>query len=197
MVLVAIYIALGSGLPRLREAFEMNELQFFSAWPLKMLMILLVMNLAVVTWTRIPFTPPRYGVWMIHSGIITLILGMALYYNRKVEGMTRIPVGQTVDHFYDGGERALYTKVDGQIASWHALPSLPRFKDYDAERKNTDKLDKSDLKNIRPTMPIREASGETVHKSLAQAFGLKDEVRVDVIGYYPYANISTRFVEDP
>src|SRR5688572_8214496 len=198
MVLVAIYIALGSGLPRLREAFEMNELQFFSAWPLKMLMILLVMNLAVVTWTRIPFTPPRYGVWMIHSGIITLILGMAVYYNRKVEGMTRIPVGQTVDHFYDAGERALYAKVDGRVASWHALPSLPRFKAYGAELNNTKALDKPDLKDIRPYLMINEGpGGASVQKSLAQAFGLKDEVRVDVIGYYPYANIATRFIEDP
>jgi hypothetical protein len=196
MVLVAIYIALGSGFPRLREAFEMNELQFFSAWPLKLLMALLVINLAVVTWTRIPFTPPRYGVWMIHAGIITLILGMAVYYNRKVEGMTRIPVGQTVDHFYDGGERALYTKIDGRIASWHPLPSLPRFKAYDVELKNTGALEEPDLQDIRPYMMIKDGGG-TVQKSLAQAFGLKDEVRIDVIGYYPYAHISTQFVEDP
>jgi hypothetical protein len=175
----------------------MNELQFFSAWPLKLLMFLLVVSLSVVTWTRIPFTPPRYGVWMIHSGIITLILGMTVYYNRKVEGMTRIPVGQTVDHFYDAGERALYTKIDGRIASWHALPSLPRFKAYDAEQNNTHKLDKPDLKNIRPYMMIKQPDGSTEQKTLAQAFGLKDEVRVDVIGYYPYAHIVTRFVEDP
>jgi len=38
MGLIALYIAIGSGFPRLRELFEMNELQFFNAWPLKTLM---------------------------------------------------------------------------------------------------------------------------------------------------------------
>src|ERR1700722_5538363 len=61
MVLIAAYIAVGSGFASVREYFEMNELQFFNAWPLKLLMLLLCLNLTVVTFTRIPLTPPRYG----------------------------------------------------------------------------------------------------------------------------------------
>ena len=45
---------------------------------------------ATVTWTRIPFTSPRYGVWCIHAGIVTLIAGMAFYYSRKVEGQVQL-----------------------------------------------------------------------------------------------------------
>jgi len=48
MVLVGLYIAIGSGLPRVREFFEMNDLQFFNAWPLKVLMGLLVVHVAAV-----------------------------------------------------------------------------------------------------------------------------------------------------
>ena len=40
--LTGFYIAIGSGMPQVREAFEMNEMQFFNAWPLKVLMALLV-----------------------------------------------------------------------------------------------------------------------------------------------------------
>src|SRR5436305_1495801 len=76
MVMVGLYVAIGSGMPSVRAYFEMNDLEFFNAWPLKVLMGLLIVNLTVVTWTRIPFTPPRYGVWCIHSGIIILVLGM-------------------------------------------------------------------------------------------------------------------------
>jgi len=49
MALIALYVAIGSGFPHLREMFEMNEMQFFNAWPLKSLMALLIVNLSVVT----------------------------------------------------------------------------------------------------------------------------------------------------
>ena len=77
LFLITLYVAIGSGFPAVRAYFEMNDLEFFNAWPLKLLMLLLCVTLATVTANRIPLTPPRYGVWCIHSGIITLILGMA------------------------------------------------------------------------------------------------------------------------
>src|SRR5688572_21674526 len=101
MVLIALYVAIGSGLTGVRAYFEMNDLQFFNAWPLKVLMVLLVANLITVTFTRIPFTPPRYGVWCVHAGIITLIYGMALYYHNKTEGLALVPVKRSADRYYD------------------------------------------------------------------------------------------------
>ena len=194
MVLVALYIAIGSGVPAVREAFEMNDLQFFSAWPLKVLMGLLVVSLVTVTWTRIPFTPPRYGVWTIHAGIIVLIAGMSFYYNRKVEGLTRLWVDprsgpNTVDYFYDSAERSLYVRR-GDDWTLHPLPGLPRFKTYE-------QLDRADLRNIRPTFPRRDAAGHEREASLKDLLGLKDDVTIDITGYWPYANISTRHYEDP
>src|SRR5690606_28471597 len=99
----------------------------------KMLMLLLVVNLSVVTWTRIPFTPPRYGVWCIHTGIIVLIAGMAFHYRHKVEGTTRIYAGKSVEHFYDHSERMLFVKVNGRLAPSYSLPSLPHFKPHAEE----------------------------------------------------------------
>ena len=121
---IAAYVAIGSGLPRVREYFELDELGFFNAWPLKALMVLMVANLVTVTLQRIPFTRPRYGVWMVHTGIITLIAGMGYYYANKVEGSALLLKGRTANRFYDRYERALYFQAGGFV-SRVPLASLP------------------------------------------------------------------------
>ncbi len=202
MVLIGGYIAVGSGCAWVREAFEMDELQFFDAWPLKVLMGLLVANLTVVTWIRIPLTPPRYGVWCVHAGIISLILGTSFYYHNKIEGTTRLytdpqfgPV--SIDHFYDRDERALYLKIDGTGWNWYALPSLPRFKAYDAALGNAGELKGRNLKDIQPYVDVQDdKSTAPIRRSLSQTMGWKDELKLAVIGYFPYANIVTRFHEE-
>lgn len=199
MALLAIYIALGSGLPRLREFFEMNELQFFSAWPLKVLSALLVMNLAVVTWTRIPFTPPRYGVWCIHAGVVVLVLGMAYHYTLKTEGLTRIFVGQSVEHYYDMHERALYAKVGQRRALAKPLPDLPRFATYSEPLGNASKLNRDSLRSINPLVPagIDPTSGRPATRTLAEELGVSD-LSIDVVGYHPYAVVQFEgFEHDP
>lgn len=199
MVLIALYIAVGSGMPSLRAHFEMNELEFFNAWPLKLLMGLLVLNLSVVTWNRIPLTPPRYGVWCVHIGIITLVFGTSLYYRHKVEGLTLIPVSKTVGHFYDSGERALYFRWNNITLEPHPLPSLPRFNTYSAELGNADYLLAGDLRGIVPSYihGMDQETGKAVLRPLASELGLSDGLKVDVLEYYPYATISTRFIDDP
>ncbi|HTL29265.1 MAG TPA: hypothetical protein VL282_08590 [Tepidisphaeraceae bacterium] len=185
MALTAAYIAIGSGMPSIRAYFEMSDLQFFNAWPLKLLMTLLVMNLTVVTFKRIPFTPPRYGVWCVHAGIIVLIIGTASYYAKKVEGLARIPVGQTADHYYDSAERALYAKVGKQIGEPWPLPSLPRFATYDDEHNNANKLRGKDLTDLGAGMKLQ------------QALGLDKPVDAKVVAFYPYADIVTDYTDAP
>jgi hypothetical protein len=197
MLVTGLYIAIGSGVPAVREAFEMNELQFFNAWPLKMLMMLLVLNLTVVTWVRIPLTWPRLGVWMIHSGIVTLIMGMAFYYTFKVEGLTYIGPQQTVTGYYDGQQRSLYIQYVnevGQVQRRLSVPlvSLPRFKTYTDESAFSDKL-----KN-RPLAYEIGSDGETpTLRAMSADLGLKQDITVDVVGYHPYANLITDYEPDP
>jgi hypothetical protein len=64
----------------------MTEFEWFHWWPFDLMMILLTINLVVTTLRRIPFKPVNYGVWMIHSGIIVLIIGSFIYFGTKVEG---------------------------------------------------------------------------------------------------------------
>jgi hypothetical protein len=198
MVLVALYVAVGSGLPSVRAYFELSDLQFFNAWPLKLLMALLVLTLATVTWERIPFTPPRYGVWCIHSGIIVLIAGMAMYYAYKIEGQTTVRLGQTVDHFYDTTDRSLYVRLNGVNVGQHILYSLPRFHEYAAELGNAGVLDRKDLRNIVPTLTLRDPeTNQLRQRTLTEEFQLSGPLKLDVIGYWPYAHIESRYVEDP
>ncbi|HWB54209.1 MAG TPA: hypothetical protein VG722_08450, partial [Tepidisphaeraceae bacterium] len=137
-------------------------------------------------YTRIPLTPPRYGVWMVHCGIILLILGVGVYYNQKIEGQIIIPIGQTVTRFYDSEARMLYVRVNGQDICGHTLPGLPRFGTYTPELGNAGYLGDHGLSNLVPTYRGRP---------LAEMLGLKD-LAIDIVGYYPYAQIVDEYTDD-
>lgn len=68
------------------RGLEMTEFEWFHWWPFDLMLILLSINLIVTTLRRIPFKPINYGVWMIHSGIIVLIVGSFIYFGTKLEG---------------------------------------------------------------------------------------------------------------
>lgn len=197
MVLIALYIAIGSGRPQVREFFEMDELKFFAAWPLVTLMVLLVANLTTVTLTRIPFTPARYGVWCVHTGIVVLIYGMFLYYGQKVEGQILVPAKQSAEHFYDRWERALYARAGERRALPVRLEGLPRFDSYPAGSDKARRLDRDALRDLKPVfMVANRDGGPPLARSLGQELGLAEEPKLTVIGYHPYAEILTSFVED-
>lgn len=97
--------------------FEMTEFEWFHWWPFNLLMGLIAANITVTTLRRIPWRPVNYGVWMIHSGILLLILGSVVYFGTKVEGETAVvrravTVSVLAD---DGSGRVLAT--DTMIAS--------------------------------------------------------------------------------
>jgi hypothetical protein len=191
LVLIAVYIAVGSGVASVREYFEMDELAFFNAWPLKILMFLLVVTLITVTLQRIPLTVPRYGVWMVHVGIVTLIGGGAYHYANKLEGAVLIPLNASVTRYYDRWERALFLKTDGAIARV-ALSDLPRFNAYANEYANADYLARPGLQQL--SMSVQRSG--TITQTAAEALGVK-QVSFNIVGYWPYATIGTRLTDDP
>ncbi|MFO0829612.1 MAG: hypothetical protein U0572_15845 [Phycisphaerales bacterium] len=71
--------------------FEMTEFEWFHWWPFNLLMLLISANIVVTTLRRIAFKPVNYGVWMIHSGIIVLVIGCVVYFGTKVEGDALVP----------------------------------------------------------------------------------------------------------
>jgi len=90
--LIFFYCSVGSGAPQVRQlpSLEMTEFEWFHWWPFNALMILFTLNMIVVTLRRIPFRFINAGVWMIHSGIITMTLGSYYYFSTKVEGDTPV-----------------------------------------------------------------------------------------------------------
>ncbi|HQY89246.1 MAG TPA: hypothetical protein PK402_11350, partial [Tepidisphaeraceae bacterium] len=190
MILVAGYVSIGSGFPQVREWIEANELMFFALWPFRILMALLVITLVVVTIRRIPLTPPRYGVWMIHLGIILLVITSSAYYSQKTEGLMIVPVGGSSSHYYDAWNRALYARVDFQRGAPQVLNSLPRFHTYSNKHGNVDSLDRRDLRNIQLAVrDLNRSTGERILTPLHNVIGASDPIRFDIVGYWPYANI--------
>ena len=199
MLLLAAYVAVGSTFSSLRAWFEMSDMAFFKAWPMGVLALLLITNLLVVTFDRIPFTPPRYGVWTVHTGIVMLVFGMVYYFSNKTEGLALVRVGETVDYYYDGFERALYVKADRRKAEPVPLANLPRFASYAPQLGNAGYLARQGgLTRITPTLRDYDPDKRTgVAKPLPQVLGLPGDepLTLDVIAYYPYAVAGATYSE--
>ena len=191
LAVIAAYMAVGSGLPAVREYFETDELGFFNAWPLKLLMVVMVANLVTVTLQRIPFTPPRYGVWMVHVGIVTLIAGTGWYYSHKIEGSALLLKGRSTGTYYDRWERALYFQAGGPVTRV-PLPGLPRFHAYSDELKNVDYLQGRGMTGVSPIVPRGSGQASTA----ADLVGAKS-LAFSVTAYWPYAYVRERLENDP
>lgn len=125
---------------------ELTELEFYSWWPLRVVLIMFVLNLTTATLRRIEFTFKNLGVLTVHTGIIVIALGSVYYQAMKKEGDAllragmpdesgRVTVGAPVRGFYDNTAVALWvaqrTGVGGSPL-WEArrLSGVPRYNDY-------------------------------------------------------------------
>jgi hypothetical protein len=178
LLLLGAYIGIGSGLPSMRAKLEMTDLQFFDAWPMRIILAGLALSLIVVTLRRIPLTLFKLGVWTVHIGILTLIGGAVWYFSHKVEGSVRIYLHHKVSGYYDAVERSLYAwrirpdgTVDPASRSMIPLPQLPIFYEHIAEKNNP----------LNLTLPAEDLA--TTSPALAHA-------SLQVTGYYPAADLA-------
>ncbi|NOT01584.1 MAG: hypothetical protein HOP29_13255 [Phycisphaerales bacterium] len=88
LIAIFVYSSLGSAIPTFRqdELLEMTEMEWFYWWPFLVLIAMLCVIIITVTLRQIPLRKMNAGVWMIHTGIITLALGSVYYFSTKVEG---------------------------------------------------------------------------------------------------------------
>jgi hypothetical protein len=126
--------------------FEMTELEFYSWWPLRIVLVLFVINMTVATIRRIEFTFKNLGVLTVHTGIITIALGSVYYQGLKKEGDALLragmpdaegepAVGAPVRGFYDNTAVALWVaQRQGPTGTplWEPrrLDGVPRYNDY-------------------------------------------------------------------
>ena len=206
MAMIAVYIAIGSGMPSVREYFEMDEIAFFNTKFFGALLAIFAVNMVVVTVTRIPLTPPRYGVWMVHLGIILLILSMASYFWQKYEGLAFVPMKGGTNVFYDRFERAMYARVNvtstqgplGRTSLPMRMSTLPRFGEYSQTLGNDSRLDRPELRSLSPELrDIVPGTFETRSAPLHEMIGAQNPVKLDVIGFYPYAVVKRWDVAKP
>lgn len=143
-------------------AFEMTEGEFYAWWPLRIVLILFVINMTMATVRRIEFKFVNIGVLTVHSGIVLLTLGSIHYQNLKQEGdvlllagPTPSVPGPTVTSFMDRSKPALWARLNGR--PWSAMPidGLPRYNDYG------DGLSQRELSLELPAIPPGEG-GEPI-----------------------------------
>ncbi len=172
LFLSTAYIAVGSGLPSVRSYFDVSTMGFFNAPPMVILMALLATTLITVTLRKIPLTLYKLGVWTVHTGIITLLVGLFFYFGLKKEGMVRIFLHQTVHHYYDNSERALFMQAPNAKgkSAMLPLPSLPLFRERSTQNHHP----------MNVTAPA---------KMVGQLSPQLKALTVRVVGYYPYTHL--------
>jgi hypothetical protein len=73
------------------------------------------------------------------------------------------------------------------------LPSLPRFEFYDATH-DPQRLERRDLTGITRVVPV--GSDTDVPQGLSSWLGVPGPVRLDLVGFYPYADVVQNVIED-
>jgi hypothetical protein len=172
LFLIGVYVGVGSGMSWVRARLEMTDLQFFDAMPMRVLLALLGVTLIVVTFRRITLSVFKLGVWTVHIGIITLLISCVVYFSQKEEGSVRIFLNQTVDHYFDSMQRAIYVTVPGaKETSMTALPTLPIYYEHLANTGN----------------PLNE---------VVKPNGV-DALTLRLTGYYPFATMASEWAAGP
>lgn len=156
-------------------ALEMTELEFYSWWPLKLVLGLFVVNLIWATIRRIEFSFVNLGVLTVHSGIVLVAAGSIFYGAFKVEGDAVVfrndLGGRPVTAFYDRTAPALYVVALGREIML-PLPDLPRYNDYEPG-----------------TLDIR------LHESPALRSVLGDQLQIVIPGFVAYGNLQPQWID--
>ncbi|MBI1190666.1 MAG: hypothetical protein GC200_08325 [Tepidisphaera sp.] len=184
---------------------EMSELEYYGWWPLRVVLMLFVVNMVVATVRRIEFNVKNIGVLTVHTGIVTIALGSIYYHGLKREGdtlllagpvdaKTGVPgVGPAQDVFYDNTRVALYVNAGG---GWEPKPlsGVPRYNDYNLGAiEATTALDVG-LAATGFAKPWEVPSAGKLSVPVASAAGAED-VKLRLVGYAAYAEPQADWVK--
>jgi hypothetical protein len=127
--LLFVYCTIGSAIPSVRKhaAIELTEFEWFHWWPFNLLVVLFTVNMIVATLRRVPLRPAYYGVWMVHTGIITLMLGSYYYFTTKIEGDAPVFRRQVIIKVPGNPEGTSLVCLPGNQATVHAGPDRWQF----------------------------------------------------------------------
>lgn len=192
---------------------EMSELEFYSWWPMRLLLVLFVINMVTATVRRIEFTFKNIGVLTVHTGIVVIALGSVYYQALKKEGDTILlaaqdegALGPPQNRFYDNTRTALWVRQErggfnlGGAWEQRVLRGLPRYNAYDLDAA----IDTAGLtvlgEQYRPIEPGVAAGragpfgdpGLSLDRPVPEGGGrvVDPDIRFRITGYAPYAEPS-------
>ncbi|MFM9995047.1 MAG: hypothetical protein ACKVU4_04515 [Phycisphaerales bacterium] len=179
---------------------EMSELEFYSWWPLRIVLLAFVLNMVTATVRRIEFVFVNLGVLTVHTGIVTIALGSLYYKGLKLEGDVLLLAGEPgpdgtptpgplVQNFYDNTRVALWVNQRG-LWEQRPLEAVPRYNDYNlALGLGTTAREAVGRTEARPaqerTLDLLVPPAPTPKTD--QPHRVDPDVRVRVVGYASYA----------
>jgi len=179
--------------------FEMTELQFYAWWPMKLALILFVINMIVTTVRRIEFNFKNLGVLSVHTGIVIIALGSLFYQRFKLEGDVLLPAaargqpeGQPKRSFFSREEVVLFVAREMAFSGQprfeqRLLRGMPRYNAYGLGVTIPDDAESlSSALGADPPVPgrSRPLRLEVPHPSDTT---LDTDLTIEVVGYAPYA----------
>lgn len=180
---------------------EMSELEFYSWWPLQVILLAFVVNMMTATVRRIEFSFVNLGVLTVHTGIVTIALGSAYYSGMKKEGDTLLLAGEPgadgkptpgppVRNFYDNTATVLYIRQEGRV--WEMRPlNPPRYNDYGLTAHLASATD-SARRVLKPDEPLLNGDeGRTLERPIDVYPGvtpiIDGDLQLRLVGYASYA----------
>jgi len=187
---------------------EMTELEFYAWWPMRLALVLFVINMVVTTIRRIEFTFKNLGVLSVHTGIVIIALGSIFYQRFKLEGDTLLPAGSNglpgaaQRAFYDREDVALYvaqarTPNSQPQFEQRPLNRLPLYNAYGLEAGIPD--DATTLSEILQREILDTDEGRKLNQRVLDGAGslVDPDINLRVVGFAPYAELDDEWYESP
>ncbi len=109
LVIVFLHQAIGSAFYTVRQAFEVNEMEWFNGTASLLLWLAICVCLTTASIVRVPWTLRKIGTHTTHLGVILLVLTCGVYFGWKHEG--------------DALLVRRYVKVDAEGGACRLLPN--------------------------------------------------------------------------
>jgi len=187
---------------------EMTELEFYSAWPMRALLLLFVLNMVVATIRRIAFEFVNLGVLTVHVGIVMLALGATFYSSQKREGDTLLQAGApdesgkptpgpAVSFFYDNIQTVLV------VDQWRGpeqrrLSVLPRYNDYAVADTPGQSVWTALGRQFQQAAPDGGALSAPIEAWRGPTTLVDPDIQFRMVGYASYATVQTDWIRtDP